>query len=294
MRMNLLTALMLTSAMTQTLAFDSIKMSYTDEAEIPAEYKGLYSEKDGAWVLTGVEGMKSQTDINKVSEALRKERNDHKVLRESLRKTFGDQYDLAEISERYGRLEELEALVEGGDFKDPKKIEALVEARVKTKLSPLERQIAELTKRNGELASENETFQVKSRTRAIHDAVREAATKVKLLPGALDDAMMLAERTFTVTEDGTVVTNDEHKSPGMTPADWFNELQPTKSHWWPSSQGGGAGGNMNGGEGKNPWSNEHWNITEQSRVYRQNPARASNLAQAAGTKVGGPRPTTKK
>lgn len=294
MRMNLLTALMLTSALTPSLAFDSIKMSYSDESDIPAEYKALYTEKDGAWVLTGVEGMKSQKDVNNVAEALRKERNDHKVLRESLRNIFGEQYNLTEIGERIGRVEELEALVEGGDFKDPKKLEALVEARMKTKLSPLERQIADLTKKNADLVAENEGHVTKSRTRAIHDAIREAATKVKLLPGALDDALMLAERAFIVTEDGTVVTSDNHKSPGMTPSDWFSELQPTKTHWWPASQGGGAGGGQGNSPSANPWSDEHWNLTEQSRIFRENSSRAANMAAAAGTKIGGARPTRKK
>jgi phenylalanyl-tRNA synthetase alpha subunit len=36
---------------------------------------------------------------------------------------------------------------------------------------------------------------------------------------------------------------------------------------------------------KNPWSKEHWNLTEQGRIFREDPERARQLAAAAGVKL---------
>jgi len=32
----------------------------------------------------------------------------------------------------------------------------------------------------------------------------------------------------------------------------------------------------------NPWSKEHWNLTEQGRIYKHDPAQGLRMAQAAG------------
>jgi len=34
----------------------------------------------------------------------------------------------------------------------------------------------------------------------------------------------------------------------------------------------------------NPWSKEHWNLTDQARLYKRDQAEANRLAQAAGHK----------
>ena len=289
MKMSLYTALMLTTALTHS-AFNTIKLEYKDETEIPAEYKGLYTEKDGVWNLTGIEGIKTQKDVNAVSEALRKERNDHRLLRESLRNKFGEQYNLDEIRASLDETAELRAQIEAGDLKDPKKLEGLVTAKANALKAPLERQLAEIQKKYADLEKENSSFKGEKKTRTIHDAIREAGAKVKILPGAIDDALMLAERHFEINEEGNVVTSESHSSPGILPADWFAELQEKKPHWWGTSSGGGAGGNLGGHQGKNPWSAEHWNLTQQGQIASTNPTRASALASAAGTVVGGRRP----
>ncbi len=40
----------------------------------------------------------------------------------------------------------------------------------------------------------------------------------------------------------------------------------------------------------NPWTAAHWNLTEQMRVYRTDPALASRLANRAGVRVGATKP----
>jgi hypothetical protein len=42
--------------------------------------------------------------------------------------------------------------------------------------------------------------------------------------------------------------------------------------------------------GKNPWSAEHWNATEQSRIFRASPSLATSLAAAQNSRVGAAHP----
>lgn len=107
---------------------------------------------------------------------------------------------------------------------------------------------------------------------------------------------MLAERVFEVDDEGNVTTKDGvGVTPGIAADVWLTEMQDKRPHWWPQSQGGGAGGSGGGGAGgKNPFSAEGWNLTEQGRLVRENPEKADQMAKAAGTTVGGGRPAAKK
>jgi hypothetical protein len=49
---------------------------------------------------------------------------------------------------------------------------------------------------------------------------------------------------------------------------------------------GGGLRSTSGFEGKNPWSKDGWNDTEQAKVFRESPAKAAQLAAAAGSRVG--------
>lgn len=55
-----------------------LKITYTKAEEIPEGYADLYTaQQDGTFLLTGVDGMKTEGDVGRVQEALRKERSDH-------------------------------------------------------------------------------------------------------------------------------------------------------------------------------------------------------------------------
>jgi hypothetical protein len=104
----------------------------------------------------------------------------------------------------------------------------------------------------------------------------------------MDDVLMLGERVFEVTDDGAVVTRDGvGVTPGIAADIWLSEMQDKRPHWWPASTGGGAnGGSGNNNFAKNPFSREHWNLTEQGQAIRTDRAKADRMAQAAGTKIG--------
>jgi hypothetical protein len=53
----------------------------------------------------------------------------------------------------------------------------------------------------------------------------------------------------------------------------------------PHNNGGGAGGSGNGGGKTNPWAKDSFNLTEQGRLYSENPTQAKALAAEAGVTI---------
>lgn len=261
--------------------------------ELDASLHQFYVEKNGKYELaveiTGIEGVKSFTDFSKLDGSLKKERNDHKDTKKKF-EVFGDRKP-EEVLAALDRIPELEAAAKGN--LDENKLNEMVEGRIKSKLAPLERQVTTLSKERDELKGEVDGFKGKERTRTVHDNVRDAITKAQgFQPSAVEDALMFAERMLEVNEEGKVVTRDGvGVTPGVDATVWLSDMQQKKAHWWGPSGGGGAGGNRGGANGgSNPWTSESWNMTEQAKLYKENPTRAAQLAKAAGTSIGGQRP----
>lgn len=269
-----------------------LKSVYENQEDIPEGYADLFTEKSGKWIFTGVEGIKTQADVDTLSTALAKERKDHKATKDKLA-TFGD-LDPEEVHTKLDRIAELEAAA-GGKI-DEAKINEIVEGRVKTKLAPIERELKKAKDELAEREAKITEFTQKERNRMISDVVTKAARESKVRPEAIEDALMLAERVMDIDEAGNVVTKDGvGVTPGIDPATWLTEIQDKRAHWWPESSGAGAlgnKGNLNGGT--NPFTAEHWNMTEQGRIFKENRARAEQLAKSAGTTIGGQKPAAKK
>lgn len=84
-----------------------------------------------------------------------------------------------------------------------------------------------------------------------------------------------------VAEDGSVSINGQ---PAKDAVDELLNKNPflAKPQGMPGSGAPHQPSFMPGGHG-NPWSREHLNLTEQSRISRENPAEAQRLKAAAGT-----------
>lgn len=272
---------------------------YDTKEDIPEQYVDLFTERDGKWELTGVTGIKTQTDVDRVQASLVKERNDHKETKTKL-KTF-DGVDTEQMAADQTELTELRAKVEagmGGEFDQDKFNEAvdkLANARVATQVAPIQRDLAKVTEERDAFGEENATFKTNETNRSISDSVRTAATGIKVIDTAMEDVLMLGERVFEIHEDGSVLTKDGvGVTPGVAPDVWLAEMQDRRPHWWPVSTGGGANGSGGGGGfANNPFSAEHWNMTQQGQAMREDSAKADRMAKAAGTTVGGPRPMAK-
>jgi hypothetical protein len=266
--------------------------------EVPEEFRSLYTEKDGKWEFTGVQGIRTSRDVERVQEALRKEKNDNKELKQQL-SVWGDlKHD--EVLAKLDKLPELEAASKGK--LDENAIEEIVQRRVegtlKSKLAPVERQNKQLQQQLAEVTEKATTLEGEKKKRTLHDAVRKAARDAKVLPEAEDDVLLWAERVMEISEDGKVVTKDGvGVTPGLEAQAWLSEIQDKKTHWWPGTQGGGAPGSgpRMGAGGPNPWSHDGWNMTQQGVFLRQHGReRAEQMAKAAGTTVGGPQPKPRK
>jgi hypothetical protein len=261
--------------------------------DVPEVFRELYTQKGTKFEITGVEGIKTQADIDRLQGALTKERGDHKAVKDRLA-LLGDR-KIEDVVTLLDRIPELEAAASGKGV-DEKKLEELVEGRIKTKLAPVEREKGKLAQQVQELTGVVEQYKTKETTRSIHDAVRDAVGKAQgFQPSAAEDALLYAERMFEI-QDGRVVTRDGvGVTPGVDATVWLTEMQPKKPHWYGPSQGGGAAGNRTGaGGGANPWTHEAWNLTEQGKILRENSTRAEQLAKSAGTSIGGMKPAPRK
>lgn len=268
--------------------------------EIPEEYRGLYTEKNGKFEITGVEGIKTQADVDRVQASLKKERDEHKATKDKL-VAWGEMKP-EDVTAKLARIEELEVAAKGKI--DEAKLDDMAnkraEAIARSKLGPVERELATLRAKDKENSEKLTGYETKERLRNVHDAVRGALVETKALPEAHEDALLLAERTFEVTEEGRVVTKDgvAGVAPGLSPKDWLASLQAKRPHWWPGNVGGGSrGSDGKGGSGfgQNPWSAEHWNLTAQGAYAKQHgQEKAEKAAAAAGSKIGATSPPKKK
>lgn len=265
-----------------------LKIFYESADEIPDGFSELYTETDGQWTLTGVEGLKTQKDVDNVLEAKRKEVNDHKTTKDKLKAFEG--LDPEEVRAALTRLPELELAAEGKI--DDGKINKLVEARLAAKLTPLERQLQEAQKALDDERGVRTTLATTLERRDIGDAVRAAATAAKVVDSALEDIQLIAGTVFQRDDEGRVV----HKETGLDAAAWMNEMKEKRPHWWPASEGAGAEGGRGGsGMGSNPWTAANWSATEQGKVLREKGMEyAQRMAKSAGSSVGAARPPEKK
>lgn len=264
---------------------------YDTKEEIPERFQELYTERDGKWELTGITGIKTQADIDRLTTSIEKERDKTKAVREKL-EAFGE-LDPVQVTKDMDELKEARVRLEQGEGQiDDEKVERLVEARVATQTAPIKRELDQSQTDGADLQAKVEMYQKRETTRTVTDSVRDAAVDIKIISTAMDDVLMLGERVFEVTEDGSVLTRDMVGcTPGIAPDIWLAEMMEKRPHWWPASAGSGAAGSGNGQAfGNNPFSNAHWSMTLQGNAYRENSQRAEQMAKAAGTTIGGPRP----
>lgn len=279
-----------------------LKTVYATQEEIPAGYEALYTERNGQWELTGISGVKTQADIDRIQSALVKERNDHKATKQALAPFEG--LDAEVIHLQATELEEtkaqLDAIKNDGTI-DETKLEPIISARVKQAVAPIEREKVSLSRqldaaKQTIVAKDGEVGQLKTTlvTGNIERAIRDAAIEAKVLPPAITDAVMHGKAVFEVTDDNRIITRDNvGVTPGLSPKEWLKDQVEKSPHWWPVSIGGGSQGGPKGGPGggyagaNNPWSKEGWNVTKQGALVRQlGETKANEIAALANSKVG--------
>jgi hypothetical protein len=271
-----------------------IKAVYEKKDDVPEAYIDLYEERDGKWILTHIDGIQTDANVKRLETALANEKRDHGKTKDRLKLYTAINDDPERLQEQVDSIPTLEAAAAGK--MDDEKVAKLVDAQVRAKIVPIERERDKAKKEADEAKKENDTLKTDIKRGKIEMAVRKSAEKAGIVAEAIDDAVLIGDRIFDLDEAGNVVAKDNVGTvPGTSPDDWFIEAKQKKPHWFPANESGGAGGGGRNpaGNGKNPFSDADWNVTEQMALHRQDAKRAEALAKAAGTSVGGLRPTKK-
>jgi hypothetical protein len=247
----------------------SLKFRYPSKEQIPTEHAALYVERDGSFVLD-VEGAVAR-------ERLDEFRTNNINLQNQIKAFEG--IDVEKAKELLQKQKDLEdaTLIKSGDLG---KI-------IEKQLSPIKAELDKERGRANQLQSQLEAFTLTTSLQAVGAKTGVRAT-------ALTDLQARAARVFKVV-DGKIVAFDadgqiKPGKDGYTPLtldEWVEELRSEASHLFESNTGGGAFGNGSGGvgqlnHGRNPWKQETWNLTEQSKLARTNPTLAAQLKKAAG------------
>lgn len=264
-----------------------LELTYDDETAIPEGFKDLYTERDGKWHFTAIKMPNTST----LETTLRKVRADLKAANEKLAKL--KDIDPDTIHDQLSELEELRVQVEAGGGKpDDAKVAQLVEAQVTRRTAKLQRENEDLKSKLTEAESRVSELETGIKRGKITEAARAAAAKAKIVPEAIDDVILYAERLFEVGDDGSVTARDGvGVTPGIDIDAWLIDRQKDRPHWFPRSTGGGGKGSDGRGGGPNPWTKGGWNLTEQGRIIKERGREvADQMAKAAGSSVGATKP----
>lgn len=133
---------------------------------------------------------------------------------------------------------------------------------------------AEIERLQGENKTAKEKYEADMKdltlTNAIKLAVAGQVHDEGLVAGLVDKTKLI------LGDDGKITGLDEQ----------LKTLKESKSFLFKEKDPDGTGGSKgNGGKGKpgekNPWSKEHFNLTEQGKILREDPERAAQLKAAA-------------
>lgn len=272
-----------------------LKAIYKSGEEIPEAFRELYSERDGQWELTGVQGVKTQADVDRLTGALSRAKQERDEAKAQLDKRGeATPEKLAELEDTVAELNTKLELAGKTPEDFESKLAELADRRAVSMSAPVKRELDQARARLAELEADNGKLQSTIVNRDIDDTLREVCTKAKVLQPAVADVLM-HRALFEKSDDGRFITREGNGvTPGLTPDQWLQDRQQDRSHWWAPSQGGGAtGGGPGGPGGENPWSPKSWSITAQGSYIREHGAeKAEAAAKAVGSKVGATAPPT--
>ena len=249
-----------------------LKYKFATKQEIPAEHQSLYVERDGAWLLDA-DGVVSQTKLDEF-------RQNNITLTNQLKKFEGIDPDaVRQLADDKQRLEDEQRLKDG-------KFQEVLDARLKTAR-------ADWDKTHGVVVAERDALTGRLTAIQIDQAVVSEATKRGLRPTALTDITARARMTFKLVNgvpqafeaDGQTARMGKDGVSPMTLAEWVDALVSDAPHLFEANAGSGAAGSGGGAAGnrsvKNPFRKESFNLTEQMKLQKSDPALAARLKASA-------------
>ncbi len=258
--------------------------------DVPEGAREHYEERDGKFQLD-LKGGFSQIDRDKLHDSLRAERGLHTTAKEQVR-AFGE-HTPETISILEGERDQLSIELvalkkDGGPTGED--LDKLVEARVLSRLAPVERNLQRATKEVGTLTTEvGDLRSARSKDTVLRDVLGAFGAKdLGMNQDARPDVELWATSVFEVADGGKVVSRDGvGVTPGLSPAEIFKDMkdQGQRRHWYGATQGAGAsGGSGSADHGENPFTlvdGKVESLTKASAMWAADPARAKRLCIAA-------------
>lgn len=248
-----------------------LKAEYENFDEIPEKYQDLYEERGNRWILTKIEGIKTEADVVRLQRSLENNRTELKKYKKDIEDLRSEKELLQSEQEMFeSKKKKAAAAPDDTESFDSPVVKTIQREnnRLKTDLENAIKQI--------------EVFQGNEKKRTILDQVRDAALKSRVTETALEDVLLLAERKFDVDDNGGVYTND---SMSLNPTEWLKSMETARPHWWPTSSGGNSQSQpsqmrkFSGAE--NPWGKDGFNLTKQMEILKTDPELATSLQQEA-------------
>ena len=245
----------------------ALKLKFKDVKEIPAGDERHYVERGGEWLLD-VENDGSKAKLEEF-------RQNNIALSNQLKRFEGIDPDaVRQLADEKRKLEEA-AQIKAGE------VDKVLAARLK----------AELDKVHAPVVAERDALHGRLTAIQIDQAVVNEATKRGLRATAITDITARARMTFKLVDgvpqafDGERMRTGKDGVSPMTLAEWVDALVSDAPHLFEANAGGGAagsGGGVTGNRsGKNPFAQASWNLTEQMKLQKSDPALAARLRAAA-------------
>jgi hypothetical protein len=262
--------------------------------DVPEAQRDLYTEKDGKFYLDLEEDIRNHPSVTALSNALSKQKDAVKDLKAKLAdieqrlKSIPDDFD----AEEYKRLKEAAENDDDppddpeGKKKKREDAQRLHEQRIQRMK---EEHATELQKVKDELAAAI----AKTRKLVVDTAIEDALNEQNIKPEFRKATRSLLREKVKVVEDedgNDVAIVETDLNPEMPLKDYAAEWAGSDEgrHFVGKPSGSDAENKGGGNKGeKNPWTKEHWNLTEQGKLVKNDRAKAERLAAAAGRPLKG-------
>jgi len=230
------------------MALKAVLEKKADLDALPEAQRGLYTEKEGKFLLDIDGGFVSPSDHQALKTQLGEFRDNNRTLHGELEqlRPLKAKYEGIDPDEYKTLKAEVEKL-KGKGVGKADDLQAAIDAAVEKANKPL----------RDKLASE-EAARVKAQQAADSARFRELftaeATKAGVRASALEFVLPKAETAFEL-KDGAIAPRNGAKHPtephkDLTTADWLQHLAKTSDYLFEPSTGGGATGNGHGSGGR--------------------------------------------
>lgn len=268
----------------------TLKVAYDTKEDIPEGYLEAYSQKDGKWTLQA-EGIKTQEDVDRAMDAMRKQKD----LR------IDAERDLAKFKEvdleKWEKVKDLDPDADPGQGLTPEKVReieetfrtkyAKKETELQSKIDSAEKKAKDYVKDSWIRKMLSEKFGFES-PRRLNDFIRGMGDDLdpdfRAIRKAID-SLKVAE------ENGSfkVIGGDIGDSEGAKESLEAIAKSDIAKHYMPAPENSGGGSNNKHREGSdnqvNPYKEDSWNLTNQAKIEKDNPALAKKQAAEAGVEI---------